>query len=305
MTLTRRRWITAAAATTTAALAALPAPARAAAPLERAIARDGSRVPAVGLGTWITFNVGRDATLRANAVAVMRAFFEGGGRLIDSSPMYGSSQDVVGHGLAALGEQRRVYAAEKVWTGSASAGAPQIEATRALWRLPRLDLVQVHNLLAWEAHLETLARLKAEGRVRHIGITTSHGRRHEELERVMRTRPLDVVQLSYNPVETAVEQRLLPLARERGIAVIVNRPFQEGRLLERLAREPLPPWIAELGCDGWAQAVLKFVLAHPAVGCVIPATTQVAHVRQNLGAMNGPLPDAATARRIGAHIRAL
>ena len=281
------------------------APATSPALLERRIAADGTQVPAVGLGTWITFNVGRDATLRANAVAVMRAFFAGGGRLIDSSPMYGSSQDVVGHGLAALGEQARVYAAEKVWTGSASGGAAQIEATRALWRLPRLDLVQVHNLLAWEAHLETLAQLQAEGRVRHVGITTSHGRRHDELAQVMQRHRLDVVQLSYNPVETAVEQRLLPLARERGIAVIVNRPFQEGRLLERLAREPLPPWIAELGCDGWAQAVLKFVLAHPAVSCVIPATTQVAHVRQNLGAMAGPLPDAALARRIGAHIRAL
>ncbi len=298
--LTRRRLL----ATTALALPGLP-PATAQALLERPIPSSGERLPAVGLGTWITFNTGHDALLRANAVAVMRAFFDGGGRVIDSSPMYGSSQDVVGQGLAELGRQGRVFAAEKVWTGSGRAGPEQIEATRALWRLPRLDLVQVHNLLAWEPHLATLAQLKAEGRIRYLGITTSHGRRHAELERVMRQHRIDTVQLSYNPLETEVEQRLLPLARERGIAVIVNRPFQEGRLLERLAREPLPGWIAELGCDGWAQAVLKFLLAHPAVSCVIPATTQVAHVRQNLGAMRGPLPDAALARRIAAHIRAL
>lgn len=307
MTVSRRLCLGAgAAAAAGAALATLPAAAATGpAPLQRPIPSDGTLLPAVGLGTWITFNVGRDPALRAGSVAVMRAFFAGGGRVIDSSPMYGSSQEVVGHGLAELGMQRQVYAAEKVWTGSGAGGAAQIEATRQLWRLPRLDLVQVHNLLAWEAHLDTLARMKAEGRVRHVGITTSHGRRHTELEQVMRSRSIDVVQLSYNPVETEVEQRLLPLARERGIAVIVNRPFQEGRLLERLAREPLPGWIAELGCDGWAQAVLKFVLAHPAVTCVIPATTQVAHVRQNLGAMHGRLPDAALARRIAAHIRAL
>jgi diketogulonate reductase-like aldo/keto reductase len=309
MTLSRRQCLVAGAGAigaVGAAVLARPARAVPAVPLlERPVPSDGTRLPAVGLGTWITFNVGRDSVLRAQAVAVMRAFFAGGGRVIDSSPMYGSAQAVVGDGLAELGMQQQVYAAEKVWTGSGAGGAAQIEATRALWRLPRLDLVQVHNLLAWEAHLETLAQMKAEGRVRHIGLTTSHGRRHAELEQVMRSRAIDVVQLTYNPVDTVAEKRLLPLARERGIAVLVNRPFQGGALLERLAREPLPGWIAELGCDGWAQAVLKFVLAHPAVSCVIPATTRVAHVRQNLGVMTGPLPDAALARRIGAHIRAL
>jgi diketogulonate reductase-like aldo/keto reductase len=307
MTLTRRQWLAASAGGITwPALSALPARAAPAAPpLQRRIPSDGTLLPAVGLGTWITFNVGRDAVLRANAVAVMRAFFAGGGRVIDSSPMYGSAQEVVGHGLAELGQQQQVYAAEKVWTGSGAGGAAQIEATRRLWRLPRLDLVQVHNLLAWQAHLQTLAQMKADGEVRHIGLTTSHGRRHGELEQVMRSHPIDVVQLTYNPLDTLAEQRLLPLARERGIAILVNRPFQGGRLLARLASEPLPGWIAELGCDGWAQAVLKFVLAHPAVSCVIPATTRVAHVRQNLGAMHGPLPDAALARRLSVHIRAL
>lgn len=274
----------------------------------RVIPSSGERIPAVGLGSWITFNVGHDRALRDNCIAVMKAFFDGGGRLIDSSPMYGSSQDVIGEGLAKLSHTSDVFAAEKVWTGSGSDGASQIEATRSLWRLPRFDLLQVHNLLAWREHLATLRAMQARKgpqQLRYIGVTTSHGRRHGELESILKTEKLDFVQLTYNPVDREVEQRLLPLAQERGVAVIVNRPFQEGDLIRKLQRQPLPAWAAEIDCGSWAQLILKFVLSHPAVSCVIPATTQVAHVRQNLAASQGQMPDAAMRQRIAAHITAL
>ena len=273
--------------------------------LSKPIPSSGERIPLVGLGSWITFNVGHDAVARDACAEVMRTFFESGGRLIDSSPMYGSSQPVIGHGLAKLGGKAPLFAADKVWTGSGSRGPEQIEASRRFWGVPRFDLLQVHNLLAWEDHLPALLAMKAAGRLRYVGITTSEGRRHAEIEKVMRSQPIDVVQLSYNPLDREAEQRLLPLAQERGIAVIANRPFREGALLRALQRHPLPGFAAELGCDGWAQLVLKFIVAHPAVTCAIPATSSVAHVRQNLGAARAPLPDAALRARIAAHIAAL
>lgn len=279
--------------------------AQASAALSKPIPSTGEHIPLVGLGSWITFNVGNDAVARDACADVMRAFFESGGRLIDSSPMYCSSQPVIGHGLARLGGKAPVFAADKVWTGSGSRGPEQIEASRRFWGVPRFDLLQVHNLLAWEEHLPTLLAMKAAGRLRYVGITTSEGRRHAEIEKVMRSQPIDVVQLSYNPLDREAEQRLLPLAQERGIAVIANRPFREGSLLRALQRHPLPGIAAELGCDGWAQLVLKFIVSHPAVTCAIPATSSVAHVRQNLGAARGPLPDAALRARIAAHIAAL
>lgn len=274
-------------------------------PFTRTIPSSGERIPAVGLGSWITFNVGRDRALRDNCFAVMKAFFDGGGRMIDSSPMYGSSQDVIGEGLARLARSASVFSAEKVWTGSGSGGAAQIESTRRLWGVPQFDLLQVHNLLAWREHLATLQGMKAARQLRYVGITTSHGRRHGELETLLQTERLDFVQLSYSPVDRQVEQRLLPLAQARGVAVIVNRAFQEGALLRTLQRHPVPPWAAEIDCDAWAPLVLKFVLSHPAVTCVIPATTKPAHVRQNLAAASGRMPDARMRERIAAHIRAL
>lgn len=274
-------------------------------PMLRAIPSTGEAIPAVGLGTWITFNVGDDPQLRGECAEVVAAFFAGGGRMIDSSPMYGSSQAVVGAALAGLGRPPALFSAEKVWTSSGSGGPGQIERSRSLWGVERFDLLQVHNLLAWEAHLETLLAMKAAGRVRHVGITTSEGRRHDLVERIMRERPLDVVQLSYNPLDRAAEARLLPLAQERGIGVIVNRPFQQGALTRRLEGEPLPGWVAEAGAMSWAQAILKFVLAHPAVTVAIPATSRVEHVRENLAAASGPLPDAAWRERLAAHLRDL
>ncbi len=300
----RRRLLTAAAAaallTPAPRLLAQPGP-----PITRAIPSSGEPMPVVGLGSWITFNVGNDPVARDTCAEVMRAFFAAGGRMIDSSPMYGSSQDVIGYGLQKLGMPARVFAADKVWIGSGERGRDQIETSRRRWGVGKLDLVQVHNLLAWEAHLATLFAMKAAGQIRYVGITTSEGRRHREIEQVMRAHPIDFVQITYNVLDREVEARILPLARERGIGVIVNRPFREGALIRAVERHPLPPWAAEMDCTNWAQVLLKFVVAHPDVTCVIPATSRVAHVRENMGAAYGRLPDAELRRRTVAHVERL
>lgn len=278
-------------------------PARAARPLMRRIPSSGEEIPAVGLGSWITFNVGNDPPARARCAEVMRRFFAAGGRLIDSSPMYGSSQGVIGEGLQHIGAAGRAFSADKVWTSSN--GATQIEASRRLWRVPRFDLLQVHNLLAWEEQLPLLQRMKAEGLVRYVGITTSEGRRHREVEQIMRNQRIDFVQFTYNLLDREVEQRLLPLAQDRGISVLANRPFREGSLLRQLQRHPLPPWAQEIGADSWAQVVLKFIISHPAVTCAIPATSRIDHVQENMAAATGPQPDAALRRRMAAHAEQL
>jgi diketogulonate reductase-like aldo/keto reductase len=277
--------------------------------LTRRIPSTGEAIPLVGLGSWITFNVGTDLAAREASVEVVRAFFAGGGRLIDSSPMYGSSQPTIGHALARLGRPPALFSAEKVWIGDASRGAAQIEQSRVHWGVPRFDLLQVHNLLAWREHLPRLLALKAGGALRYTGITTSEGRRQAEFEQVMRAdldgRRIDFAQFTYNLLDREAEQRLLPLAAERGIAVLVNRPFREGALLQQLQRHRLPGWAAEIGCTSWAQVALKFVISHPAVTCAIPATSQVAHVRENLAAAQLPLPDAALRARMARDVAAL
>ncbi len=274
-------------------------------PATKTIPSSGEKLPVVGLGTWITFNVGDDPELRDECAAVMRAFFQEGGRLIDSSPMYGSSQSVVGYGLARLGRPPALFAADKVWISSGAQGPDQIEESRTHWGVPRFDLLQVHNLLGWEEHLPALLAMKQAGRVRYVGITTSEGRRHDEIERVMASRPIDFVQITYNVLDREVEQRILPLAQDRGIAVIANRPFRQGDLIRQVTRHPLPSWAREIGAASWAQLILKFIISHPAITCVIPATSQVAHVVENLRAAAGPLPDAAMRRRLAAHFESL
>jgi diketogulonate reductase-like aldo/keto reductase len=222
--------------------------------------------------------------------------------MIDSSPMYGSSQDTIGYGLRKAALSARIFSADKVWISSGAEGRGQIERSRRRWQVGRFDLLQVHNMLAWQEHLPTLFAMKAAGELRYVGITTSEGRRHGEVERAMRTYPIDFVQITYNPVDREVEERILPLARDRGIAVIVNRPFREGALLGALARRALPPWATEIECASWAQFVLKFIVSHPAVTCAIPATTSVAHVRENVDAARGRLPDAAMRQRMVAAV---
>ena len=273
--------------------------------ITRPIPSSGELLPVVGLGTWITFNVGYDEVARDSCAEVMRNFFAAGGRMIDSSPMYGSSQAVVGHGLNKLGRPTALFSADKVWISSGSRGSAQIESSRRHWTVPRFDLLQVHNLLAWQEHLPTLLAMKSSGQLRYVGITTSEGRRHREVEQIMSSQPLDFVQVTYNVLDREVEARILPLAQERRIGVIVNRPFREGALIRSVARHRLPSWAGELGCANWAQVLLKFIVSHPAVTCAIPATTSVAHVRENMGAAQGPLPDEAMRRRMAAHVEQL
>jgi diketogulonate reductase-like aldo/keto reductase len=260
-------------------------------------------LPLVGLGSWITFNVGDDTVARAECAEVMRAFFASGGRLIDSSPMYGSSQSVIGDGVAKLAPSR-LFSADKVWTGE-SDGRAQIAETRRRWRVRNLDLVQVHNLVSWKEHLPVLLEMKAAKQIRYVGITTSEGRRHREIEQVMRSQPLDFVQVTYNVLDREVESRILPLARDRGIGVIVNRPFRQGDLIRDVARHPLPGFAREIDASSWAQLLLKFIVSHPAVTCAIPATSSVAHIRENMGASFGRLPDEQMRRRMIAYVEGL
>ena len=269
----------------------------------------GEPLPVIGLGSWITFNVGNDRVARDNCAEVMRSFLAGGGRVIDSSPMYGSSQEVIGYGLGKLGLaglQTPVFAADKVWISSAARGRGQIEMSREHWNLRRrFDLLQVHNLLGWQEHLPMLLAMKGAGQVGYVGITTSEGRRHREFEQIMKSQPLDFVQVTYNVLDREVEQRILPLARDRRMGVIVNRPFREGELIRSVARHPLPAWAAEVDCANWAQLLLKFIVSHPAVTCVIPATSNVSHVRENIGAAYGRLPDESMRQRLIAHVEKL
>jgi len=261
--------------------------------LERAVPRTGERWSAVGLGTWLTFHIDiGDAAMMAARREVLRSFFTGGGMLIDSSPMYSTAEQVLGELLGATRAGAPLMAASKVWTPIGALGDSQMARSLALWRLPRFDLMQVHNLLAWREHLKTLRRWKDEGRTRLLGVTTSHGSKHDEMERVLKaeSHALEFMQITYSPVDRRAEP-LMQMAADRGLGVIVNRPFDGGDLLRRLAREPLPGLARELECLTWAALVLKWELAFAAVTCVIPATTRTDHVAENLAAMHGPLPD--------------
>jgi diketogulonate reductase-like aldo/keto reductase len=273
--------------------------------IRKPVPSSGELLPVIGMGSWLTFDVGDNLRARAVRTQVLQAFFDHGGALIDSSPMYGSSQEVIGHALAQVRNKSALFAATKVWILGRGFGIRQMEDARRLWGMPRFDLMQVHNLLDWETHLETLKAWKAEGRVRYIGVTTSHGRRHDEMAQVMQSEPLDFAQFTYNILDREAEQRLLPLAAERGIAVIVNRPFQRGSLFGRVRGKPLPPWATEFDCRNWAQYLLKFVVSHPAVTCAIPATSRVDHMVENMGAGFGRLPDAVTRRRMVAYFERL
>ena len=273
--------------------------------LTRAIPRTGERLPVIGMGSWLTFDVRGDRVLRDRRLEVLREFFDGGGAVVDSSPMYGSSEEVIGYGLTRMANKHRLFSATKVWTLFQSRGVRQMEASQRLWGVDRFDLMQIHNLLDWETHLETLMDWKAQGRVRYIGVTTSHGRRHNAMAKVMAGQPIDFVQFTYNILDRKAERRMLPLAAERGLAVIVNRPFRRGALFDYFARQPLPEWAGEFDCANWAQFFLKFVVSHPAVTCAIPATTRVDHMRENMGAALGRLPDLETRERMIRYVEAL
>jgi diketogulonate reductase-like aldo/keto reductase len=256
-------------------------------------------IPAIGMGTWITFNVAPYTDARAQRVEVLRAFFEAGGRLVDSSPMYGLAEAAIGHCRDKLGGAPQLFSATKVWTPTRVAGVAQMNLSLKLWGLAGFDLMQVHNLLDWEAHLPTLKEWKSQKRLRYLGITTSHGRRHDEMLELIEKQPdFDFVQFSYSIGDREAEEKLLPAARARGKAVLINRPFRTGQLFERVRGKPLPEWAAEIGCAAWSQLFLKFVVSHPAVTCAIPATSSVEHMRENMAALRGPLPDEAMRKRM-------
>lgn len=261
------------------------------------------------MGTWLTFDVGNDRSARTALRNVLQEFSDRGGALIDSSPMYGSAEDVIGDLLPQIAPNRSraspLFAASKVWTLGEWMGARQMETSHKLWKVPRIDLMQIHNMLDWESHLKTLKQWKAGGRIRYIGITTSHGRRHEAMEAAMKREPFDFVQFTYNMADRDAENRLLPAAAERRIAVIINRPFDGGALFSRVRGKPLPAWAGEIDCRNWAQYFLKFVVSHPAVTCAIPATSKAAHMAENMGALYGVMPDAALRKRMAAHFEAL
>ena len=260
--------------------------------IQRAIPSSGELLPVMGMGTSGTFDTEGDPASLATLQEVLQAFFDGGGTVIDSSPMYGNSESRVGDVLRALPQRPKLFAATKVWTTGRQQGIAQMEESARRMNVERFDLIAVHNLQDWQTHLETLKNWKAEGKVRYIGITTSHGRDHEEFLQVMRTQPLDFVQFSYNIADRAAERELLPVAAERGIATMINRPYQRGALFARSRGKELPALAAELDCSSWGQFYLKYILGHPAVTCIIPATASVRHMVDNMRANFGRLPDA-------------
>lgn len=275
---------------------ALPARSASAA-ITRAIPSSGEALPVIGMGTSRTFDVGADLASRARLAEVVAAFFAGGGMLIDSSPMYGSAETVVGELLRAA-PPKQWFAATKVWIDGRDAGLAQMNDSMQKMGVARMDLMQVHNLRDWRTHLSTLREWKAAGRIRYIGITTSTSRQYEELAAVMRSETLDFVQVNYSAGEREAEQLLLPLARDRGIATLINRPFMRSELFGRVAGKALPDWAKEIDCDSWGQLFLKWILGHPAVTCVIPASSKAQNMADNMRAGFGRLPDVVLRRKI-------
>ena len=266
----------------------------------RAIPSSGEQLPVVGLGTWQTFDVGDDTVARARLEQVVAELASDGGRVIDSSPMYGTSEEVVGDIVAKLGVRANLFVATKVWTTGKRRGVEQMNASLRKLRTRPIDLMQVHNLLDVETQLETLGEWKQSGLVRYIGATHYTASNYAEVARIMSKYPLDFIQINYSVGERDAERMLLPLAVERGIAVLANRPFAGGRLFDQIRRRTLPAWAKEIDCTSWSQLLLKFVIAHPAITCAIPGTADPDHLRDNVQAGSGKLPDDAM-RELIAH----
>ncbi|MES2320595.1 MAG: aldo/keto reductase [Pseudomonadota bacterium] len=257
----------------------------------RKVPSSGELLPVIGMGTWQTFNVGHKAEERLAVEKVLAEFVALGGRVLDSSPMYGASEQVAGELAEKLRIRSKLFIATKVWTFGRDAGIRQMEESMAKLRARPLDLMQVHNMQDVQTHLATLREWKRQGLVRHIGVTHYTAGAHEEVARLIATEKVDFIQINYSAGEREAEQRLLPLARERGVAVIASRPFVGGDVFRRLRSKPLPPWAADIDCSSWAQLLLKFVVSHPAVTCAIPATSKLEHLRDNMQAGFGRMPD--------------
>lgn len=266
--------------------------------MTRKIPSSGEAIPVVGLGTWQAFDIARGGDDWAQGREALRVFAARGGKVVDSSPMYGRAEAAIGALVADLGVRSKLFLASKVWTQGRTAGARQIADSHRLMQAPTLDLMQVHNLLDLDTHLATLREAKAAGRIRYVGVTHYTEGAYDALEAAMRRHPLDFIQINASVAERESEDRILPLAAERGMAVLINRPFAGGDLFSRVRRLPLPAWASEIGAQSWAQILLKYVLSNPAVTCAIPGTRNPRYILDNLGAATGPLPDAAQRRRI-------
>jgi diketogulonate reductase-like aldo/keto reductase len=272
--------------------------------MTKPIPSTGEPLPVIGVGTWQTFDVGADAAARAPLREVLKLMTQAGRGVVDSSPMYGSSEAVAGDLMAELGMRDKLFVATKVWTSGRDAGAKQMQTSFKRLRVERMDLMQVHNLVDVATHTATLKNWKSEKRVRYIGITHYTSSAYAEVERLLNTGQYDFLQINYSLAERDSEKRLLPLAKEKNIAVIANRPFAEGALFRQVKGKALPPWAAELGIASWAQYFLKWIVSHPAVTCAIPGTGKPEHMKDNLGAGVGALPDEKTRKRMAEHFDA-
>ncbi|WP_251359693.1 aldo/keto reductase [Kangiella sp. TOML190] len=257
--------------------------------LANKIPSTGELIPVIGLGTNKNLNIDLSSKELPERLQLVKTFFDLGGEMLDSSPMYGSSEEVIGYCLEQLGYPKKLFSATKVWTRGKQAGIEQMQESLRLWRLKSFDLMQIHNLVDWKLHLKTLRQWKQVGLINYLGITTYAGREHQALIEIMKTEPLDFVQITYNIRDRKVEKYLLPLALDKGIAIIVNRPFKE--LFGYTKGKQLPSYATELGCNTWAQFYLKFAISHPAVTCAIPATSKIKHLKDNMAAGTGLLPD--------------
>lgn len=266
----------------------------------RPIPKSGEQLPVVGLGTWQTFDVGAGARARDPLAEVLRQLFANGGRVIDSSPMYGRAEGVVGDLLAELGAHDKAFIATKVWTRGRRSGVRQMERSMALLRATTIDLMQIHNLVDWRTHLKTLRAWKEAGRIRYLGVTHYTPHAFDELGAIIEAEPVDFIQFPYSIAVRDAEDGLLGLAADRGVAVLVNRPYQGGDLFATVRGRPLPPWAADFDCASWGQFFLKFILAHPAVSCVIPGTAKPRHIADNAAAGKGRMPDADQRRKMAA-----
>jgi diketogulonate reductase-like aldo/keto reductase len=273
--------------------------------LKRPIPRTGELLPAIGLGTWQTFDIGKTSSQRAPLREVLAEFTRLGGSVVDSSPMYGESERVVGDLAAELGVHKQLFLATKVWTTGRDAGIRQMEQSFRLLRATRVDLMQVHNLVDWRTHIVTLRQWKEQGKLRYIGVTHYTKNAYDDLASVLESEELDFVQLNYSIAERDAEKRMLPLAERRRVAVLVNRPFAEGALFSKVRGKPLPKWANEIGCASWAQFFLKFIISHPTVTCAIPATSKVQHLVDNMQAGMPPIPDSAMRDRMARYVAEL
>jgi diketogulonate reductase-like aldo/keto reductase len=273
--------------------------------IHKVIPKSGEKISAIGMGTWITFDKQIQTTDISQFVQILERFFQAGGQMIDSSPMYGFAQQFLGELLPKVNNKQELFSATKVWIPGYQMGVQQMQKSAELWGVDKFDLMHIHNMLDWKTHLKTLNEWKKEGRLKYSGITTSHGRRHKELIDMLKNHPVDFVQFTYNILDRKADNYLLPLAQDLGVAVVINRPFETGGLFKLVEGKKLPEWSKEIGCETWSQFFLKYIISHPAVTCAIPATSQLSHMQENMQALENPLPNESMREEMVRYFKAL